>query len=191
MSEGRRGMFARAIIEMFMVAIGVFLGLAAEQWRSDRQHREQAHASLQRFKTEIEANKAAVEAVADYHAKAREAIRLYLDPKTRDTSRVQLTGIQPVNYQHTAWDLAIATQSLADLDPHIAYELARIYGHQSLVIGLTTGLTQAMYLRPPTEQIIPFLHSVRVYYDDLVIHEPALLKMYAQVLPQIEEALRD
>jgi len=191
MSESRQAFVFKALLEMVFVALGVFLAMAADQWRTDRQHEEGARAALQRFKTEIEANKAAVEKVMDYHVQTRKAIIAYLNPKLRDTTSLKLNGLQPVNFEHTAWDLAIATQALADVDPAIAFELTRIYAQQQMTAGLTAGLMQAMYLRPPTEQLIPFLHSVKVYYDDLMFQEPALLESYARVLPLIDRALKD
>jgi hypothetical protein len=94
-----------------------------------------------------------------------------------------------VAFEHTAWDLAIATQSLADIDATLAFELARIYGQQQTYAGLTGGMLQAMYLRPPSESRDPFLHTLRVYLDDIVGLEPGLEKMYDALLPKIDRAL--
>lgn len=189
--DPRRALAWKALLEVVLISTGVFIGLAAEQWRSDRQHRDQAKAALERFKVEIETNQAAVNREKDYHVRMHDLIQAYLNPKTRAATSLKLEGIRPVVFEHTAWDLAIATQALADIDASIAFELARVYGQQQMYSGLSSGLTQAMYLRPPSENLDPFLHSVRVYYDDIVIHEPALLEMYGRVLPMIESALRD
>jgi len=191
MSDPRRALVWKAVMEIALVAIGVFLALMADQWRSERQHREQARDALQRFKVEIETNQAAVAKVVEYHATTRTAIAGYLDPKTRDATKLQLAGIQPVVFEHTAWDLALATQSLADIDPPLAFELARLYGMQQMYAGLTGGLMQSMYLRPPSEDLPKFLHSVKIWLDDIVIHEPALAGNYEQILPMIDRALKD
>jgi hypothetical protein len=191
MSESRRAVVAKALLEMVLVGFGVFLAMTADQWRSDRQHREQARAALQRFKVEIEANKAAVEKVADYHVRIRRDIVAYLNPKTRAASNLRLEGVMPAMFEHTAWDLALATQALADIDASLAYELTRVYGLQQLCVGLTSGLTQAMYLRPPSADLTAFLQSLKVYYDDMVIHEPALIEMYSRILPLLDGALKD
>jgi hypothetical protein len=191
MADQRRAMIAKGLLEIALISVGVFLGLAAEQWRSNAQHREQAHAALLRFRTEIEHNRAAVEKVKDYHVQMRDVIGRYLDPKTRAATNLQMEGVMPAVFEHTAWDLAIATQALADIDQALAFELARVYGLQQQYSGLSDGLTQAMYLRPPSENLDGFLHSVRVYYDDVVVHEPALLDLYAHVLPLIDGALKD
>ena len=187
----RRALVWKALLEVVLISVGVFLGLAAEQWRSNAQHRDQARAALQRFKHEIESNKAAVEAVANYHAQLHEQVKSYLNPETRAHSRFQMQGIRPVSFERTAWDLAIATQSLADIDATLAFELARVYGQQQTYAGLTGGMLQAMYLRPPSENREPFLHTLRVYLDDIVGLEPGLVKTYDEILPLIDRALRD
>jgi hypothetical protein len=189
--DPRRALVWKALLEVILISTGVFLGLAAEQWRSNAQHRDQARAALQRFKGEIESNRAAVQAVTSYHVKLHERIKLYLNPKTRDEVDLEMAGIRPVPFEHTAWDLAIATQSLADIDAALAFELARTYGQQQTYAALTAGMLQAMYLRPPSENLEPFLHTVRVYLDDIVGLEPALVESYGRILPQIETALRD
>jgi hypothetical protein len=191
MSSPQRALVWKALLEVVLISAGVFLGLAAEQWRSDRQHRDQAHQALQRFKTEIEANRAAVMKNLDYRARIRKDITAYLDPKLRPTVNLQMEGIKPVNFEHTAWDLALVTQSLADIDSTLAFELARVYGQQQIYTSLTGGLMQAMYLRPPSENLTAFLHSVKIYLDDIVEFDPGLVKMYDEVLPLIDRALKD
>lgn len=191
MSDPRRALVWKGLFEIVLISVGVFLAMAADQWRTDRQHRDQARAALQRLKVEIETNQVAVDKVKDYHVKMRKTIIAYLDPKTRATTDLQMEGILPAIFEHTAWDLAITTQSLADIDPQLAYELARLYGLQQTYAGLTGGLTQSMYLRPPSEDLPKFLHSVRIWLDDIVIHEPALADGYKQILPLIDRALKD
>jgi len=191
MSSPQRALVWKALLEVVLISAGVFLGLAAEQWRSDRQHRDQAQQALQRFKTEIEANRAAVMKNQDYRARIRKDITAYLDPKLRPTVNLQMEGIKPVNFEHTAWDLALVTQSLADIDSTLAFELARVYGQQQIYTNLTGGLMQAMYLRPPSENLTVFLHSVKIYLDDIVEFDPGLVKMYDEVVPLIDRALKD
>lgn len=109
----------------------------------------------------------------------------------KEPVRINLQGIQPVNFEHTAWDLAVATQWLAEIDPKIAFELTSVYGMQETYTGLSSGVLQAMCLRPLDADRDGFLQSVKVFYDDIVMLEPALLKKYAAVLPLIDSALRD
>ena len=136
-----RNWIAKAVLEVVLISTGVFLGLAAEQWRSDAQHRDQARAALQRFKVEMEANQAAVKAVIIYHADIRKQIGAYLDPKLRPSVTLKMQGLKPVNFEHTAWDL------------------------------------------------VAFLHSVKVYLDDILSFDPGMVTHYERVLPMIDRAL--
>ena len=191
MSDTSRAWLWKMLLEVVLIGVAVFLGMAADQWRSDRQHQQQARAALQSFRKEIQDNKAAVEKVRDYHVRIRQDIIAYLDPKTRAKSNLAMQGILPATLEQTAWDVALATQALADIDKPIAFELTGIYSAQRTYNDLSKGLTQAMYLRPPGENLDAFLQSVKVYYDDIVIHEPDLLARYNRILPMIDSALRD
>jgi hypothetical protein len=174
-------------LEVLLISVGVFLALMGEQWRENAHNRELAADSLHRFRAEIVANQKAVAAVKDYHVGLLEALRAYLaaDPKTRQTNSVQIRGLQPVFFEQTAWDLALATQSLAHIDPQIAYGLSRIYGLQRTYLNMTQDIMQTIYLRPITETF----PGLSYYYGDLVLWEPQLLQMYEDVLPQIDRAL--
>jgi hypothetical protein len=187
-----RSTIVKSVFEMILVGVGVFLGMAADQWRTDQQHKTEAIEALRRFKVELENNRAAVANVKDYHVTLRGEIIKYLDPKVdRKTVSLRMSGIQPVTFEHTAWDLAIATQWLAEIDPKIAFELTRVYGMQQSYAAQTSGILQALYLRPPEGDLVAFLQSLKVYYDDVIGYEPALLERYAAVLPMIDSALRD
>ena len=181
----------KVVLEVVLISTGVFLGLAGEQWRENARHRELAEASLRRFRSEILTNRKAVAAVIDYHVATKKSVETYLaaDPKRRQTVEVHLSGLQPVFFDHTAWDLALATQSLGYIDAQLAFALARIYVVQQEYAGLTSGIMQAMYLRPPTENLEAFFRAVEVYYGDVVLLEPKLLSMYDDLLPQIDRAL--
>ena len=182
---------ARIVLEVALIATGVFLGLLGEQWRESAHRRELAEASLRRFRAEIVSNRKAIEAVKDYHVTTKKIVDAYFaaDPKKRQRADVQISGIQPPFLEHTAWDLALATQSLVYIDPQLAFGLSRIYNVQQEVSGLTSGVLQAMYLLNPTQNLDAFLGAVAIYYGDVVMIEPKLVKMYDEILPQIDRAL--
>ena len=178
-------------LEVVLIGTGVFLGLAGEQWRESARHHELAEMSLQRFRSEIQANRKLVADVKDYHTATQEAVQRYLDadPKQRQSLTVSLNGIRPAFFERTAWDSALATQAVAYIDPNLIFSLSRIYESQQVYVDLTRGMTQAMYLRPPDENFDAFIRSLHVYYGDVVRMEPRLLTMYDEVLPQIDRAL--
>jgi len=80
-------------------------------------------------------------------------------------------------------------QSLADIDGRLAVRLSHIYVAQANYGGLTTGILQAMYLRPPSEDLAAFYRSAELFYSDLIYLEPVLLKQYDEALPELDRAL--
>ncbi len=174
-------------LEVVLISVGVFLALMGEQWRESSHTRELAEASLRSFRSEILANREAVAAVKDYHVTLRKSLQTYLDAdaKTRTLDSVQIRGLQPVFFEHTAWDLALATQSLAHIDSQLAFGLSRTYGLQRTYAEQTGSIMQAIYLRPLTDNF----EGLAAYYGDIVLWEPKLLKMYDELLRQIDRAL--
>jgi hypothetical protein len=179
------------VFEVVLISIGVFLGLAGDQWREDIQHRQGAKASLYRFRSELLTNRKSVSEVGDYHAVTLKRIRAYLatDPQKRNRADIELQGLRPAVFEQTAWDLALSTQSLTYIDPDLAFALSKIYNSQQQYIVLTRGITQAMYLVPLKENFDAFLAAVDTYFSDVVLMEPQLLKMYDEVLPLIDREL--
>jgi hypothetical protein len=179
--------FLKIGLEALLISMGVFLALMGEQWREHTHTRELAEASLRRFRTEIVTNRQAVATVEEYHVELLKNLKAYLasDPKTRQSNPIQIKGLQPAFFEDAEWDLAISTQSLAQIDPPTAGALSRIYSVQRRYADLTRGIMQAVYLRPMTENF----EALTYYYGDLVLWEPALLKMYDEILPQIDRRL--
>jgi hypothetical protein len=185
--QHRRPGLWKLVTEVVFISLGVFLALLADQWREDRQMRALAASSLRGFRSEIVANREKVVAVKDYHVALLGSLRTYLaaDDDARPKVGVTIRGIQPVFFDQTAWDLAMGTQSLAHLDQGVASSLSRIYGLQRTYHEQTRGIMQAVYLRPLDENY----SGLASYYGDVVLWEPALIRMYDEVLPRIDRAL--
>ena len=49
-------------LQVALIAIGVFLGLAGEEWREDRENRQLAAETLHRFRAEVATNRDTVSA---------------------------------------------------------------------------------------------------------------------------------
>jgi hypothetical protein len=176
-------------LEVVLVSAGVFLALMGEQWRERARERELAHASLGRFRAEIHANRKAVQAVREYHVTVYKALETYFatEPDKRKGVPVRITGVQPVFFEKTAWDLALHTEALAHVDSDVAFALSRIYGLQETYGDMTGRLMQALYLQSMSDSFLAFRH----YYADIVLWEPALIRMYDEILPAIDRALGD
>jgi hypothetical protein len=187
----RRWLIGRPLAEVILIALGVFLGLAGEQWRDRSERNERAAETLRRVRGEMVANRDEVRRVTAYHANVHEQLRGYLavPAAKRGKLNFRMEGIQPAQFESTAWQLAQATQALVDIDSDLSFALARIYGVQARYQGLSEGITDAMYLRPPSEDLMAFLHSLSLFYSDIVVLEPQLEKLYEEMLPQLDREL--
>jgi hypothetical protein len=187
MAESRRTWLLKVVLEMILISLGVFLALMAEQWRERARDRELAQTSLRGFRSEILRNRKAVESVKDYHAGLLKQLTAYFaaDPKKRTAENIQIRGLQPVFFEQTAWDLALATQALVHIDSDVAVGLSRVYGLQRTYLEMTRSIMQAIFLRPLDESYEGLLW----YYGDIVLWEPQLLRMYDELVPQIDRAL--
>jgi hypothetical protein len=178
---------------MVLISASVFLGLIGQQWYEDSRQRTAALSSLQRFRSEISANRKEVSSKLQYHAPLQKTLRTYVraDAEGRKTINLKFNDIQPPFFERTAWELALATQSLAHIDTELAFVLSRIYTFQDQVDALTRAFTDSMYRNPPSYESEPFLHAADLYYGDVVAFEAGLVGMYDTVLPMIDTALAE
>ena len=183
----------KLFLEVILISSGVFLGLAGEQWRESHHKHELAEIALRDLRRELETNRQQVAAKKDYHAEKRKLIEEYIKADTQQRKQIHLNipSVQTVSFEHAAWDLAIANGSLAYIDPELGSSLAHIYSLQQSCTLLTQGLTQALYLRPPTlpENDEATLGAVDLYYGDIVSDEPRLMTMYDDLIPKIDRQL--
>ena len=195
-SHHRRKSFVTIGLEVVLISAGVFLGLMGEQWREGSEHRELAKESLRRFRNEIVTNRDAIVSRRDYHATLKQELTTYFAsdaPKTsaRFAETVHMTmGIGPVFFEQAAWDLALATEALAYIDADLAFALSRAYTLQQEYSGIQRAIAQStIYGRSWTQDLDGVMRSILNYMGDASYFDPALLKAYEEVLPQIDRAL--
>ena len=179
------------VLQVVLIAVGVFLGLAGEEWREDRENQRLASETLRRFRAEIATNRDIVLADKDYHAERHAELVAYFDASEEEKANlsVRFAGVRAPRFESTAWDLAVATGTLAYLDPELAFALSRTYSIQTMTNQLGTGMMNAIYQRTPTLDGDAFLAAVKLYYDDLTDIEPRLILVYDTLLTALDEAL--
>lgn len=177
-------------LEVLLIGLGVFLGLAGEQWREAAHQRELAAASLRRFRAEIVGNRDAVASVRATHEAGSQAIQAYLAVDERSRRNLVLpTSTSPAFLEYAAWDLAIATQSLGDIDQNLAQDLAGVYAVQRQLDNATRTITDVMYAKGDAPNPTPFLTSLSLYFGDCNLIEPRLLARYDEVLKALDAAM--
>jgi len=181
------------VLQIVLIAVGVFLGLAGEQWREDRENRRAATDTLRRFRAEIVANRDMILSIKDYHSDRLKELNTYIaaPPEARSSIAVEFDSIQAPRFDSTSWQLAVASGTIAYIDQELASVLARTYGYQTMTDQLGAVMMQVLYERPPQVDGEAFLPTAQLYYSDLTGLEVGLLSSYETLLAALDEALAE
>ena len=196
----RRHPLLKTLLEVALITTGVFLGLAGESWRESRHHRELAEQSLHRFREEFKSNRASVLRVHQQHIDEEKGMLTYfnangpalmahmMDPTKPLPTPVPDNVIDSAGFDYSAWDVALATESLAYIDPELVAMISAAHRMQQMVEEDHKAIAQVSYSF--TNQV-HWLRGVTGYFGDTVLHEELLLKRYDELLPRIDKALAD
>jgi len=188
--------FVNLLSEVVLIAVGVFLALWANNWHEDSEHRAQARAALRNFVGEMEANRQATQSNRSYHETLARELDQFLhssEPPSEDRFRkeVHFEGVRPVIYEHTAWDLALATQALSYIKPDLAFDISKVYTQQNAFQTLENSFLASTFT--PASMSVDNLQGLApamvFYLADVNQQEPAILKLYGKVIPEVNSAL--
>ena len=194
--RGGQRSFFNLLFEVVLIAVGVFLALWANNWHEDREHRAQAKAALRNFVGEMEANRQATQRNRTYHETFARELREFLaskEPANEDrlNKSVHFEGMRPVIFEHTAWDLALATQALSYLDPDLAFDISKVYTQQNAFQKLEDSFLAAAFTPSSlsSNNVKGMATAMELYLIDVNQQEPAILQLYDKVIPEINSAL--
>jgi hypothetical protein len=185
------------LTEVVLIGLSVFLALMAEQWRVRREHQNDAEATLRYIREEVMVNRDAVKNERQYHEKLLQDIQHFLQsngPKTRQAfdATVHFEGVHPATVERTAYDLALANQSLSYLKPPLAYAISRVYTRQQAFQTLQNSFLQSAFSSSTFGTDATGLAStILLYLGDVNSQEPALLQLYDQLLGQLDSSSRN
>lgn len=193
---GHRRTLLSLLLEVVLVAVGVFLGLWANNWHEDREHRAKARAALRNFAQEMETNRQAVETYRGYHQTLARELDQFLrskEPPTEDRlgKEVHFQGVHPVQFEHTAWDLALATQALSYLEPDLAFDISKVYTQQSAFQTLENSFLASAFTPASmsSENVKGFATAMLFYLIDVNQLEPRIVSLYEKVVPEVKRSL--
>lgn len=193
--EHRRPFFG-LLFEVVLITVGVFLALWANNWHEDREHRAQARAALRNFLEEMQANRDATEHNRSYHETLAQQLDQFLrsnGPVTEErlNKEAHYEGLRPVIFEHTAWDLALATQALSYLDPELAFDISKVYTQQNAFQTLENSFLASAF--SPTslsgDNLKGLATAMRYYLIDVNVQEPLVIGRYDKVIPEVKSAL--
>ncbi|HEY1582522.1 MAG TPA: hypothetical protein VGF73_05445 [Chthoniobacterales bacterium] len=188
--------FLNLLFEVALITIGVFLALWANNWHEDREHRAQGETALRNFASEMIANRDVTQGKRQYHEALARDLHAFLaspEPPTEDrfNKSVHFQGVQPVTFEHTAWDLALATQALSYLRPDLAFDISKIYTLQNEIQRLQDSFLAAAFT-PQTlasDNLKGLATAMEYYLIDVNQQEPAMLQRYSKIIPEVKKAL--
>jgi hypothetical protein len=184
------------ILEVVLISIGVFLALWANNWHEEREHRALAHSTLHNFADELRVNQQAVRSERQYHETLARQLHEFLisnEPPTEERlqKNVQFKGVRPITFEHTAWDLALATQALSYLKPELAFDISKVYTAQSAFQTLENSFLASAFT-PATfssDNVKGLVAAMEYYLRDINQKEPDILHLYDKVIPEVDQAL--
>jgi len=188
--------FLSLLFEVVLIAVGVFLGLWANNWHEDREHRAQGEAALRNFAGEMEANRQATQHYRSYHETLAQELTQFLrsqEPPSQDrfNKEVHFEGLRPVIFEHTAWDLALATQALSYLKPDLAFDISKAYTEQNAFQTLENSFLASAFTPSglSSDNVKGLAAAMLIYLSDVNQQEPAMVSRYEKVIPEIKSAL--
>ena len=194
--RGGHRSFFNLIFEVALIAVGVFLALWANNWHEDREHRAKAKAALHNFAVEMETNRQAMQRNRAYHEALARELREFLaskEPASEDrlNKSVHYEGMRPVIFEHTAWDLALATQALSYLDPDLAFDISKVYTKQTAFEKLEDSFLAAAFTPASlsSDNVKGMATAMELYLIDVNLQEPPILQLYDKVIPEVKGAL--
>lgn len=188
--------FFKIGLEVALISAGVFLGLLGEEWRENAEHQALADASLLRFRVEFRANKAEVERVHGRHVQQVQALQKYSAEHQAMLLDVRQPLPQPVpdmttdsaGVAYAAWDVALATQSLAYIDPDLVAAMSSAYRLQQMYEDAHCHIQQAQY---SASMPIHLMRGHMTYFADASLYEKLLLKQYDAILSRLDKAVSE
>jgi hypothetical protein len=85
-----------------------------------------------------------------------------------------------------AWDFALATQSLAYIEPDLVASMSSAYRLQQIYLDAHRSIQQTSYSIP---NVTTWLNGVTTYFGDAVGYEELLLKQHDRILRRLDAAL--
>ena len=183
----------RVIFESALITLSILLALGLDEWRENRQTEDTIKQALSNFLSEIGQNKARVDDARPFNKGLHDVIAR----RAQDgdiTSMSQFISIMdsysPVVLQSTAWETALATGSLAEMDYGLVSALSLTYGLQSRYEqtnrGAMSRLTSPQVLSAETLDLA--IYNSLHYLEDVTSMETELGVVYTEASLVIRDA---
>jgi len=89
-------------------------------------------------------------------------------------------------FDYSTWDVAVATQSLAYIDPEVVAMISDAQRMQQMIEDDHKAIAQVSY---SYQNFVHFLRGLAGYFGDTALHESLLLERYDKLLPRLDKAI--
>ena len=184
----------RVLFESFLITISILVALGLDEWRENRQDEEAIQQALSNFASEIQSNQARIEDTAPFNRGLLNVLRNRYD--SQDIGSVDdyvnmVESYAPADLRMTAWETALATGSLAEMDYDLVSVLSFTYSKQddyqaSIQSGMA-DLTSLQNLSDDRLELATY-NAIR-YLTDVSSMESELSVIYNEAATVLDNAI--
>lgn len=184
----------RVLFESFLITISILVALALDEWRENRQDEEAIQQALSNFVSELQRNQARIEDTAPFNRGLLEVLRNRFDSKdigTVDDYVNMVESYAPADLRTTAWETALATGSLAEMEYDLVSVLSFTYGKQAdYQVATQSGMADLTSLQNLSNDRLELAtyNAVR-YLNGISSMESELGVIYKEALSVVDTAL--
>lgn len=184
------------LVEVFLIVLGVLLGLFFNEMRLQQKNHDRAQVALKQINSEMQYNQGQVADIASHHIAVRDSLIVLMsqeENRGNPLSLQEIVGAIPggfgfVRLQRHAWSLAVELGTLENMDYRIATELSRVYDLQGLYLDSYTYLSENGFLASnlSSDSRDGLLMALFLNLNNITHLEEDLLATYEEVLKEIE-----
>ena len=192
-SKGTAVWLPRVLFESMLIILSILVALGLDEWRDDRQKAENIDQALVNFIGEIQQNKARVEDAAPFNQGLRHVLNRRQQVKAIESVATFINIIEsynPVVLRSTAWETAIATGALAEMDYDLVSALSLTYSLQNRYQQVSrTGMMELTSPQNLSQDKLDLaIYNAIRYLDDVTGMETELGGYYAEAEAVLQTA---
>jgi hypothetical protein len=183
----------RVLFESALITLSILLALALDEWRENSQNEAMIQQAMYSFLSEIRQNKIRVDDAAPFNRGLSSVLsQRQAAGNIGSVSEfvVMLESYSPAVLQSTAWETALATGSLANMDYNLVSALSLTYSLQERYQQVTrNGITDLMSPQNLSEEKLDLaVYNAVRYLNDLTKMEIELAIVYEEAQAVIRDS---
>lgn len=188
----------KLLVEVFLIILGVLLGLFFNEMRLQQRSHDRAQAALLQINNELHYNRAQVAEIADHHIVVLDSLSVLMsrnDNLEGPISLQEVISVVPggfgfVRLQKHGWSLAMELGVVENMDYQIATELSRVYSLQERYLETYDYLAGSFFVASnlSVDCREGLVMGLFLLASNITHLEEDLLATYDEVIEQIEES---